>query len=224
MKAQVLVITAVLILAQLALNAQEQTSPNEKQDASSRDARRKVVPGIKLGVNRSNVYDANGNYFSSDFKQGFAAGVYLALPINRFFGIQPEIMYQQKGFEGRSQVFGQMYVMSRTTNHIDVPVQFQLKIFKWLTFLAGPQYSFLLKHADDYSEVDATGARMSDFSNDQPSKGTFGTLIGLDLNFGHIVFSARSGWDVTDNSSDGISVAPNYKNRWIQGTVGYRFY
>ncbi len=226
MKASVLFITAGLIFTQLTSVAQDRSTTNGTPgNVSSRDARKRVVPGIKVGVDRSNVYDTRGNAFvSKNQKQGLAAGVFIALPINRFFGIQPEVVYQQKGFEGSGQIFGERYVFSRTTNHIDIPVQFQLKIFKWLTFLAGPQYSILLNHNDNTSYVDGNGARMTNVRNDSPRKGTFGTLTGFDLNFGHIVFSGRSGWDVTNNASDDMSAAPNYKNRWIQGTVGYRFY
>jgi hypothetical protein len=224
MKTKILTIAGLLFL-QLAVSAQEQPADNSKTSTSSRDARRKVVPGLKVGVNRSNVYDAKGNAFAAERKQGIAAGAFIALPINRFFGIQPELMFQQKGFEGSSQIAGETYVISRTTTHLDIPVQFQLKLFKWFSFLIGPQYSLLLNHTDNYSNSGlAAGRTTSDFNNDAPKKATFGTLMGIDLNFGHIVLSGRSGWDVTNNTSNGVSAAPNYKNRWVQGTVGYRFY
>jgi hypothetical protein len=47
---------------------------------------------------------------------------------------------------------------------------------------------------------------------------------GFDITMKHIVLSARAGWDLQENHSDGTSSTPRYKNVWYQGTIGYRFY
>jgi hypothetical protein len=211
------IIFTAIIFCITAITAQE-------SQTTSRDAKRKVVPGIKFGINRSNVYNTSGDAFSADRKQGFAAGIFVALPVGGLLGIQPEMIFQQKGFEGTGHLVGDKYIISRTTTHLDIPVQLQVKLFKWFTFLAGPQYSFLLKQNDRFTYEGNSAARSTDFEDDQIREGTFGTLVGVDLNIGHLVLSYRSGWDVSDNRPDGFSATPSYRNRWMQWTVGYRFY
>lgn len=192
-------------------------------ETTSREAKKRVVPAIKVGISRSNVYDRKGEAFVSDGKSGFAGGVALALPLGSLLGIQPEAMFLHKGFEGAGRIHGESYLINRTTTHLDIPVQVQFKPFSWLTFLAGPQWSFVLKRNDRYNEESNVAARRT-MEESSLRENLFGTLIGFDLNFGHVVISGRSGWDVTQNNSDGSSGTPLYRNRWIIWTVGYRFY
>jgi hypothetical protein len=196
----------------------------ERSTTTSREAKRMIVPGIKVGVNRSNVYDASGEAFAADKKQGYAAGVFVALPLGGLFGFQPEMVIQQKGFEGSGHIIGDRYVISRTTTHLDFPLQVQIKVFRWFTLLVGPQYSFLLKQTDSYTFEGNSAAQRQAFESEEVRKGTLGTITGIDLNFGHLVLSGRSGWDLSENPKSGSTPTPHYRNRWVQGTIGYRFY
>src|SRR4051812_33393269 len=63
------------------------------------DFREKLLFGLKVGANYSNVYDAQGEAFHADPKVGLAAGAFLAIPIGRYLGIQPEVLFSQKGFQ-----------------------------------------------------------------------------------------------------------------------------
>src|SRR5690349_10214147 len=83
------------------LAAQDQApAQTQKEEVTSHDAKKRVVPSIKLGFTRSNVYDRQGEAFVSNGKTGFMGGAALALPLGSLLGIQPEIMVLQKGFEG----------------------------------------------------------------------------------------------------------------------------
>jgi hypothetical protein len=191
---------------------------------SSRDARRKIVFGFKGGFNRSNVYDQGSRNFVADTKTGGVVGGFLCIPFGDFIGFQPELLYSQKGFKGTGVINGEFYEISRTTNHLDIPLQLQLKPFGWLSMLAGIQYSYLLSQRDELSRYNNYEQINKEFVNDDIRKNLVGILMGGDVNFWHVVFSARVGWDIISNHGDGNSSTPQYKNYWVQGTLGYRIY
>jgi len=200
------------------------TSLGIAQDSSSEtDNRENFQLGIKAGLNLSNVYDAQGEAFNADAKFGFAGGVFFAIPIGRYFGIQPEVLISQKGFQANGRILGSEYNFTRTTTYLDVPILFAFKPSEFISLLAGPQYSYLLKQRDVFANAITTIAQEQEFQNDNVRKNIFGLVAGADLNLKHITIGARAAWDVQANNGDGTSTTPRYKNVWYQATVGYRF-
>ena len=193
-------------------------------NAQRADNRGKFVFGLKVGANNSNVYDSQGEEFEARPKIGFATGVFLAIPIFKAIGAQPEVLFSQKGFRATGRILGGPYEFSRTTSYIDVPLFFALKPAEFLTLLAGPQFSYLLHQRDEFKNVTSSIAQEKEFENDNVRKNTVGFAMGLDINIRHIVLGARAAWDVMDNNGNGTSTTPRYKNVWLQGTLGYRFY
>lgn len=193
-------------------------------ELSSRDAKRRIVPGIKAGINRSNVYDAQGLDFVASPNTGFAGGVYVALPLGGFLGLQPEVLVSQKGFSSSGTMFGEPYYLERTTTFLDIPLQLQLKPFRFLSLLGGVQYSYLLRQTDSFSDGEVTVAQSEAFENDNIRKNILGGTVGFDVNIRHLVLSGRYGWDFRANRGDGSFYTPRYKNVWLQATIGYRFY
>lgn len=215
------IITTLIVFCLVCPQLSAQTDvPSEKQE--SRDAKRKVVTGLKVGLVRSSAYARSG--FTSKYRSGLSAGLFASLPVGSLLGIQPEISYMQKGLDGSGVVNGESYRFSRVTSHIDIPVQVQLKLFRWLTFLAGPQYSFLLGQRETYSLGGGGSALRAEFDRDEPTQGLWGFVSGFDINIRHIVFSFRSGWDLTASHDYSSAVTPRYRNQWMQYTIGYRFY
>lgn len=198
-----------------------QDSPGE---AASREAKRKIVPGIKAGINRSNVYDAQGLDFVASPKTGFAGGIFVALPIGSLLGIQPEVLVSQKGFSSSGIMFNEPYYLERTSTFLDIPLQLQIKPFRFFTLLGGIQYSFLMRQTDSFTRGEVTVAQSQAFANDNIRKNIVGGVLGFDINIRHFVLSGRSGWDFRANRGDGSYYTPRYKNVWLQATVGYRFY
>jgi len=184
------------------------------------DLREKLQFGLKIGANLSNVYDTKGEVFNADPKMGFVTGGFLSIPIGKFLGVQPELLFSQKGFQATGRILDNTYEYTRTTNFIDVPLLLALKPSGYFTILAGPQYSFLLKQKDVFANV----AQEQEFDNDNIRKNILCFLGGFDININHIVFGARAGWDIQNNNGDGTSTNPRYKNVWYQGTLGIRFY
>lgn len=188
------------------------------------DYREEVMFGAKVGLNYSNVYDAEGENFNADSKFGLATGVFLALPLSKLIGLQPEILYSQKGFQATGSILGGAYDFTRTTSFIDVPLLFAIKPISALTILAGPQYSYLIKQKDVFANGVTTIEQEKEFANDNIRKNLLCFTLGADINVEHLVIGARAGWDIQKNNGDGTSTTPRYKNVWYQATIGYRFY
>ena len=190
---------------------------------SGADFREKLSFGVKAGVNLSNVYDSQGEQFNADPKLGLAAGVFVALPLGKYFGIQPEILFSQKGYKGSGSILGSNYSFSYTSNYIDVPLLLAFKPISLITVVVGPQYSFLVKDNYTFNSALINVDQEYEFENDNIRKNTLSFLGGVDFNLNRIVIGTRVGWDLQANKGDGTSETPRYKNIWYQATIGFRF-
>ncbi len=220
-------ILIVLLTFQLITNAQEEapaSTKRERNTISSREAKRKFVFGIKAGANNSNVFDTKGLNFVANPKMGFVGGIFAAIPIGGFIGVQPEILISQKGFTGSGSVNNERFTLNRTTTFLDVPLQLQIKPLRFFSLLAGVQYSYLLNQNDEYVFENNSINHDQQFENTNIRKNILAAVGGFDVNIRHIVLSGRTGFDIQHNNGDGTSTDPRYKNAWLQGTVGFRFY
>jgi hypothetical protein len=199
------------------------TNSFAQTDLGIPDNREKLFFGIKVGANYSNVYDSQGDDFIADPKFGIAGGAFVSIPLGRYVGIQPEVLFSQKGYKSTGTYLGNTYSMTRTTDFIDIPLLVAFKPVEIVTIVAGPQFSYLLKQKDEFTGGSITSTQEHDFSNDNYRKNTLSVLGGADVNIDHLILGARIGWDVEKNNGDGTSTTPRYKNMWYQATVGYRF-
>ncbi len=182
-----------------------------------------ISGGFKVGANLSNVYDSDNEDFQADSKIGFAGGAFLSIPFGKYLGIQPEILFSQKGFKGSGSILGSEYSFSRTTNYIDVPILLAIKPISSLTLLVGPQYSYLMSQKYVFKSAMVNIEQQQQFENEDIRTNTLCITGGFDVNLTNIVLSARTGWDLQNNTADEASSTPRYKNMWYQVTVGYRF-
>lgn len=187
------------------------------------DLREKVTAGIKMGANYSNVYDASGEEFIADPKLGLALGGFLTIPIGKYLGVQPELLFSQRGFSSIGKIFGGPYTLKRTSNFIDLPVLFAFKPVQYITLLAGPQYSYLIKQSDVLTSGNLSYQQDVEFKNENLRKNILCFTGGADIHIQHFAFGVRAGWDLQTNKGDGTSSTPQYKNMWYQGTIAYRF-
>ncbi len=185
------------------------------------DNRAKAQFGFKIGTNYSNVYDTQGEQFDADPKFGLALGAFAVVPIGKFIGLQPEVLYSQKGFKATGILFGTAYDMTRTTSYLDFPLLFSIKPMPNFSLLIGPQYSYLLKVKNEFKNGSTTILQEQEFDNDNIRKNTLGFVLGGDVSIEHLVVSGRIGWDLINNHGDGSSSTPRYKNAWYQVTLGY---
>jgi hypothetical protein len=191
--------------------------------AAQEDLRDQLGGGFKIGVNSANVYDTKSEDFDNEAKAGLALGAYLSVPFGKVLGFQPEIMYSQKGYKATGSILIADYKYTRRTDYIDVPLQLQIKPAPFLTILAGPQYSFLIKKGYDFDAGSISVDQQKEIEDVDIRKNILGAVVGLDFNISRLVLSGRVSWDLQHNDGDGTSVSPRYKNVVAQATIGVRF-
>ena len=208
-----------VIFALTGLNSYSQT----EETTTTVDHRSNLYFGVKFGANYSNVYDAQGEDFVADAKYGIAVGGFVSIPIIPIIGVQPELLFSQKGYKSTGTFLGNSYSMTRTTDYLDIPIYLVFKPVENVSILFGPQYSYLLKQTDDFTGGSITSTQIQTYTNDNIRKNIFGLSGGVDFNINHLVIGLRASWDTTTNNGDGTSFTPRYKNMWYQATLGYRF-
>lgn len=213
MKKLILVTTLFLSLGALA-SAQDKTTEN----------RETLQIGARIGGTYSNVYNAKGEKFEADPKFGYTVGGFIMIPIGKYLGVQPEIGLTQKGFKGSGTLLGSSYSFNRTTTFLEIPLLLAIKPSKFITILAGPQYSYLLKQKDKFTSSENSVVQEHEFEQDNIRKNIFGIAAGVDINVKHLVIGGRVGWDLQNNKGDGTSSTPKYKNLSAQLTVGFKIY
>ena len=188
---------------------------------SAMDRREELAFGLKAGVNFANLYDTRGGEFEEKTKVGFAGGAFLSLPIGKFIGVQPEVLYSMKGYKGSGSVIN--YTYTRTVDYLDIPLLIQIKPAPSVTIVGGPLFSFLMHKKISFESGNLSLEQQTDIRNTNFRKNTLGITGGLDINLYPIVISGRVGWDLQHNNGDGTSTDPRFKNAWIQTTLGVAF-
>lgn len=189
----------------------------------AQDDRERLLFGLKAGINVSNIYDSQGGDFDAEYRVGFVGGGFLSIPIGPYVGIQPEVLYSQKGYRQTGSFLGSDYSLDRTYGFLDIPIYAQLKPVPQLTLLFGPQYSFLLHQRDRFTVGNYTREQEEEFENNNIRKNIFGLATGFDINISRFVIGARGAWDLQNNHGDGTSSNPRYKNALFQATAGFKF-
>ena len=185
-------------------------------DSSSMDNREELSFGIKAGINYSNVYSESGDGYVADGKVGFAGGVFVSIPLNELIGVQPELLYSQKGFKTEGTFFdGQI-----TSSYLDLPIHLQIKPTENISILAGPQFSYLLSTKYELNGFSAIDEEDLDDNN---NKATVGISAGVDFELQNFLISARGSWDLNKVNKDNSTSDINYKNQLFQITLGYKF-
>jgi hypothetical protein len=214
---------AIIMIAMVSLVMSNGYSQSETTSSDLNNNREKLFFGLKIGTNYSNVYDSQGENFVADSKFGLAGGGFVSIPIGTYFGVQPELLFSQRGYKSSGTFLGNSYSMTRTTDYLDIPLLAVFKPIEYVSIVFGPQYSFLLKQKDDFTGGSITASQEQTYTNDNIRKNIFCLTGGADLNVEHLVIGLRAGWDVQNNNGDGTSTTPRYKNMWYQATLGYRF-
>jgi hypothetical protein len=192
-------------------NAQEVSTPDHK-----------VKFGLKAGLNVSNVYDVEGSQFDADAKMGLVLGTFVSIPLGKHLGLQPEILFSQKGFRGTGEAAGTPYYFYRTTSYFDLPLLLVLRAGPAVSFVAGPHLSYLVAQRDAVRTGDYSTVHDQTFSNQNVRRNTVGLTAGMEFYNKPVVLSTRVGCDFTNNNGDGTSSAPSYKNLWLQVTAGFK--
>jgi hypothetical protein len=178
--------------------------------------------GAKAGLNLSNIYNSQKEELDAKGKVGYVFGGFMNIPLGTLFGLQPEVLVSQKGFIGEGTLLGSNYDLTRTSTFLDIPLMLAIKPTSDITLLLGPQFSYLLKQKDVFSNSSLSIQQEQDFKNENIRKNTMCFIGGADIDLIPIVFGLRAGWDLKENLGDGTSTTPRYKNVWLQATIGIK--
>ncbi len=212
-----------LLFIQTAVIAQS-TKEERQQDREDHDVRNKITMGFKLGLNYANGFDWSSAKFVANSFVGLATGTFISIPLSTTIGLQPELLFSQKGFRSDGLLNGQSYSVTRTTNYFDLPLQVAFKPLKGITILVGPQYTYLIRQTDDFKSGPYTTQQALAFEQATVKRNTVSLLVGVDLTLRHLVLSTKAGMDLHQNIGDGPPQTQRYNYLWLQACVGYRFY
>ena len=179
--------------------------------------------GVKGGVNFSNIIKTNDKNFSTDFKPGLNAGLFLDIPIVEQFSFAPELMFSQKGYKttGSSLLGPREY--SVTTNFIELPILAKINPTSKFSIYAGPQVSFLVSTKEKFTSGNVSYENTVRNDNEKLKKSLVGGVVGIGIGLtNQLSLQARYALDFQKNNENGGSETPIYKNQVIQTGLAYR--
>lgn len=178
--------------------------------------------GVKTGLNITGAYNIKGEEFIAKPRAGLFMGLFVTVPVGARFGIQPEIMYAQRGIRARGKMFGTAYDLTRTTTYIDAAMLANIKATDVLSLLIGPQFSYLVKQKDVFTGS-TVPLQIEEFRNADVRKKTIGIIAGPEFNLNPFILGARVGWDILSNTKSTVQTTPRYRYVWYQFAVGFKF-
>src|SRR5699024_5752469 len=108
---------------------------------------------VNLGLRGSvNIAHISGGSISTESITAYAVGAYASIRIpNSPLGIQPEVLYTQKGFQSTSGIDGQQEDTSFRLDYIEIPLLAKIKLGsygKLVPYIYGGTYLGLKINAD----------------------------------------------------------------------------
>lgn len=178
--------------------------------------------GVKGGLDVSNIIRTNDPNFSTSYVTGFNAGITLEIPIVGPLGVQPEVVYAQKGYKATVPTGD----YTQTNNFIDIPLLARLKLADNFAVVLGPQFSFLTSTKSVYSNgISTTVQKQYNDDADNFRKAIVGGAIGFSVDLSKSVdFHARYALDLQKNNGDGTSQTPEFKNQVFQFGLAFKVY
>jgi hypothetical protein len=202
---------ALFLLFAGSVSAQYYTpgQPRPRRRVAQREQRPESVVkvGATIGLNTSNIIDANNSYRGTGTITGFNAGLTFDAPINYFVSFAPEVLYSQKGYFAETTDGN----LTQHFNFIDVPLLAKFKLAPGFNFLVGPQISFLVSSNATFDNGFAV-ANENNYNNQSNSVYIDG-VIGASVDLGpYVDLHARYAIDLNQTTSNS-TVIPDYRNQ-----------
>lgn len=141
--------------------------------------------GPKLDITYSAI---NGNGMRNKYSPGFQAGGFVEYNIDKHWAIQPELLYSWSAYKKGSDFLTYYNNYGRSTASekvnlasISVPLLVRYNLNKTLSFLAGPQYSYMIYDDENLLKNDRQAFK----------KGELSANIGVQVNIEKVGFYAR---------------------------------
>ncbi len=181
------------------------------------------APGVKAGFDLATLY---GDDMPKDrsLLGGLTSGFFFRLNFSKFIGLQPELLYAQKGMDTET---GDLTYKTRL-HYLEIPVQCMLSA-PWGDMMTpyisvGPYAGVLIEAR--YREYEDGAESRKDITTDLYSRADFGVSAGFgsafDVDFGDVVLDFRFNIGLIDIMEDGDDVLPR-NNFSFAMTLGYVF-
>ncbi|RZK50724.1 MAG: PorT family protein [Pedobacter sp.] len=162
--------------------------------------------GIKAGANMFMMgkYEVGNTTFTSEYRPGFQAGLFLDLPLSEKLSFIPEVLYTQKGGKITGNLGNNTGEIRTTVGYIDVPVILSVNATPNFSVMAGAQASFL---TNQETETFANGTSLATSSDtDDFRKSIAGGLVGFAYKFNpNLKLDARYNMDFQSIAKDNIN-------------------
>ncbi len=176
-------------------------------------AQRGIRLGVKAGANLNMI---DGQSFNSSFDLTYHLGGFAEIGINKKWGIQPELLWNQTS--GTTSSFKTLYSTVANPsgseniklNYLSIPVLLRYNVGSMVTLQAGPQFGILIK---DNNTLLQNG--QSAFKN-----GDFSMVGGVQLNFTFLRIYGR--YNIGLMNINDIDNKDKWTNQQLQFGVGIR--
>jgi hypothetical protein len=167
--------------------------------------------GPKLGANMGKI---DGSGFDEKYSLGYHVGGFVQININKKWGIQPEVLFNQIKTDTASNIrsvyqnLANQSLKNPQLNYLSIPVLLNYSPVKALTFQAGPQFGILLNKNDNLFQNGTNAFKDGDLS----------LLGGVQLNL--LKFRVYGRYFIGLNDISDVNDTDKWKNQGIQLGVG----
>ena len=191
--------------------------------------------GARAGYNYSTLRGDTAKDFDTKGVSGFNVGLFVEVPVNERFSIQPEVIYSTQGAKWEHNAAGLASASTELkTQYINVPVLAKFYVADGFSIQAGPQIGFLTGATTEYSgNILGVGGSTKDENFDKNmGKVDFGAVVGagykLPMGFtvdARYAFGFTNVMDKDNKDASSLSVSDNndFKNGVFSVGVGYQF-
>ncbi|HMO61616.1 MAG TPA: porin family protein [Ferruginibacter sp.] len=170
--------------------------------------------GIKAGANINKI---SGQSLKDQFTYGYNAGVYLQIPFNKKWSIQPEVLFTQHSTD-TSDRFSELYkfsgdkISNMNLNYLAIPVLLNYKVSKLFSLQAGPQFGILMSNDKNLVEEGKAAFKNGEFS-----------LLG-GIQFHLAGFRAFGRYQLGLNNINDIDNKDKWRSQSVQLGVGFNLF
>ena len=190
------------------------------------NAQNSIRFGIKGGLNVSNLITSDVN--TQNALYGYNAGVFLKLPLNNYFSLQPELLYTTKGAELN---YNNSYVTGTgrfAINYFELPVLVVINLTKDLN-IQGGAYAASLTDATAKNIVNGTFDFAGQINKDNFNTLDYGLIGGIGLDMGQTNLSIRYEYGLQtigkQRSFSGVNyIFPNAHNSTLQANISFSIF
>ncbi len=167
--------------------------------------------GPKLGANMGKI---DGKGFDENYSLGYHVGGFVQININKKWGIQPEVLWNQINTDTASDIrfvyqnLQNQNLKNPQLNYLSIPILLNYSPVKLVTFQAGPQFGILLNKNDNLVQNGENAFKNGDFS----------LLGGVQLNLLKLRVYGR--YVIGLNNISDVSNTDKWRNQGLQVGLG----